>query len=600
MPVAEHSSDQLERVSAPCLTGGVWRPANTSSSDTVFNGLIRGESCICLCDTEITNTQELKSHVESTGARLSTDGLAEIITVLVQSEGSEAFRRLRGSFSCAVFIGNRAFLAVDRFGMKRLNWLPSSNGLLFSSRVDSFKRIRRISPRAVAYYLNLSYVPSPEAIFEGVRKLQPGCCVRWLHNSQAKVDRYWEMTFPEDLTASEKVHAPQLRDLLRGAVNETLRGTSAKTTGCYLSGGTDSSSILGMTGRVLSETLPGYTVGFEHDDFSELQYARIASRHFGSKLSEFILRPDDAWAAVPKLVSAFDEPFGNPSALGGYHCALNARRSGTEVMLAGDGGDELFGGNERYRKDVIYSWIGVLPQFVIQNPVLSAFWSATSRSAASVRLHNIFKRAVFKNPERFYLEDCLSADLNGNFLTSDLANTIHSRTALEIVREYYQSAQASSELNRLLFIDLKMTIGDSDLVKVRQTASAAGVRVRYPMLDHPLAEFSGRIPACLKVKGLEKRYLFKYALRDFLPREILMKRKHGFGVPVSVWFRTDNRFRELLLDVTNDRVTLQRGFFHKERLRQMVDEHLRCFRDWGHTLWALLMLELWQREVERG
>ena len=152
-------------------------------------------------------------------------------------------------------------------------------------------------------------------------------------------------------------------------------------------------------------------------------------------------------------------------------------------------------------------------------------------------------------------------------------------------------------MNRLLFVDLKLTIGDNDLVKVRETAAACGVRVRYPMLEHGLAEFSGAMPARLKVKGLEKRYLFKRALRNFLPQAIINKKKHGFGVPVSVWFRKKPQFRELLLDTIHDPLTLQRGFFQRDRLLRIVDEHMSNCRDWGQLLWAILMLELSIREL---
>ena len=599
-PAREHADEQLESITAGGVIAGAWRAPGVPYADALFRGTVKGESVICLCDGEITNREELKREAQHLRLESHGTGIAELVALLVCHKGPQAFNLVRGGFTCVVLRGSQAYLTTDRFGMKRLSYSATPARLLFSSRVRNLTQDAPISLRALAYYLNLSYVPNPDSIFEGVRKLPPGCCLSWQPGREARIERYWEMVFPEDLTASEDALGSQLRELLQGAVTETLHDVRPENAGCYLSGGTDSSSVMGMTGRVLSHSLSSYTITFEQDDFSELEYARIAARHFGSKIDEFTLRADDGWAAMHKLVEAFDEPFGNPSAVGGYHCALNAQGRGVNVMLAGDGGDELFGGNERYRKDVIYSWIEGLPRFTIQNPVLEAFWAVSRNVSASMRLKNVLQRAALKNPERFYLEDCLSADLNGNFLTQDLANAIHSRTALEIVREYYESAQARSELNRLLFVDLKMTIGDNDLVKVRQTAAAAGVRVRYPMLDHPLAEFTGRVPGSLKVKGLQKRYLFKHALRNFLPQEILKKKKHGFGVPVSDWFRSEPRFRELLLDVTHDRVTEQRGYFRKERVHEMVDEHLRSFRDWGQTLWALLMLELWQRAVERG
>lgn len=601
IPVAaEHVDEQLESVRHERSSAGVWRSPSVASEDAVYSGLIDGESVICVCDAEITNRDELCSKTGELRSHGPNAGIARLIALLVSRNGAAAFKELRGGFACAVVSSRQAYLAVDRFGTKRLAYSATPKRLSFSSRVTALLGEDRISPIAIAHYLNLSYIPAPETILENCKKLQPGCCLHWQLEKEPQVTRYWELSFPEDLRASENELGSQLSDFLEGAVTEALSGVKLEKSGCFLSGGTDSSSIVGMTGRVSSRALPSYTVVFDDDDFSELTYARIAANHFGSDLRQFPLRPDDAWSALPKLIRAFDEPFGNPSALGGYHCAVNARQMGTELLLAGDGGDELFGGNERYRKDVIYSWINALPNIAIDNVVWNSIFAITRTSGISNRVRNILKRATLQNPERFFLEDSLTSELNGDFWTPELSQATHTRNALEIVREYYEAAPANSELNKLLFVDLKMTIGDNDLVKVRQTASAAGVRVRFPMLDHPLAQFSGRIPANLKVKGLEKRYIFKHALRDFLPREVIKKKKHGFGVPVSTWFRSEPRFRELLLDVTNDRVTLQRGYFRKDRLHQIVDEHLRSFRDWGQTLWAILMLELWQREAERG
>lgn len=598
----EFPDEQLECIDHKLFSVKAWRPRNLEPSDLLFQGEFAYGFMGCALDGEIVNREELHQQAHRLGLAVEAHraGLAELVAYLVGRLGANAFALLRGAFSCAVISEKCCYLAVDRFGMKRLIYSAGQHHLRFSSRVHRFLApTGGISLRALAYYLNFAFVPSPECALENMQKLQPGNVLIWQPGERPHLQRYWEMRFTEDLYEPEEALASRFRELLRESVQVNLHDVSDARAGCYLSGGTDSSSIVGMTGQVLPKPLSSYTIAFEKEDFNELRYAKLAASHFGSNLSVFTMRAEDAFAAIPKLVKGFDEPFGNPSALGGYHCARSARERGIELMLAGDGGDELFGGNERYAKDVIYSCLNMLPRFVVDNPVLNALFAVTGTSSQSIRLKNILRRAMMKNPERFYLEDCLG-DLNGDFLTSELSKTVHDRAPLEIMREYYEAAPAHSELNRLLFIDLKLTIGDNDLVKVRQTAASAGMRVRYPMLDHAVAEFSGRLPAQLKVKGLQKRYLFKKALTGFLPDEVIHKKKHGFGIPVGAWFRTDPQFRELLLDVTCDRVTLQRGYFRKDRLQAIVDEHLRSLRDWGQTLWALVMLELWQREYERA
>jgi asparagine synthase (glutamine-hydrolysing) len=599
-PRPEHPDEQCVRVTLPGVDMGVLLPPSVPPAEGLFYDDSPDRPLVCVCDAEISNPQEIADHLAARGVQLKSTTTAELIGKLVVNAGEKAFSLLQGSFSCVVWTRNSLWLAVDRFGMKRLSYGAGKEGVSFSSRVDWVShQFPEVSLAAVYQYLNLGFVPSPETIHRDVRKLQPGSYLHW-DGTGARVGRYWQMNYPEDLPAQADKLARGLREHLRQAVRVTLRGLERAPTGCYLSGGTDSSTVLGMTCEVRGRGIPAFSVGFTEESFSELRYSRIAARHFGATAHECSVRPEDGWRCLPSLVRAFDEPFGNSSAVGAYACVEMASGQNVQVMLAGDGGDELFGGNERYRKDKIYAWLGSLPRKTIQNPLWDALFAHTRGSPLSARLKRIFYRASLKNPERFYLEDCLTSDLEGNFFAPELAAEAAERRPLQIMEQYYSEAPARSELNRLLYVDLRLTIAENDLVKVRQTAAACGVRVRFPMLDHTLAEFSGRVPADLKVRGLQKRYLFKLALRDFLPKEVLAKKKQGFGVPVSLWFRRHPQFRELLLDVCSDRSTGQRGYFRSGHLQRIVDEHMRGFQDWGQLLWAVLMLELWHREAGRA
>lgn len=595
-PRPEHPGEHAGRLNLPSLDMGVYSPPSAAASDYLFHQPGSGGDLACVCDSELSNCQELANHLRQNGVDVGRKTPAEVIGKLIASEGERGFSLMRGAFSCAVWSADRLWLAVDRFGMKRLSYGITAGNIRFSSRIEWLQReFAELSLSAIYQYLNLSFVPSPESICKNVRKLSPGCYLVW-DGKQAHISRYWEMSYPEDLQGDTLGLADQLREQLFQAVRRSTENVSRNGAGCFLSGGTDSSTVLGMAARSWESAPPAFSIGFPDDAFNELRYSRIAARHFGAEANEFIVQAEDGWNCLPALVHSFDEPFGNPSAVGGFLCAQMAASHDVQVLLAGDGGDELFGGNERYRKDKIYGWIESLPRFTVQNVLWNLVFAATRNVPAAIRLKNMLFRATLKNPERFYLEDCLTGDLNGSLLNPEFAESASGAKPLEMMQRVYAQAPAHSDLNRLLFLDLKFTIADNDLVKVRQTAAAHGVRIRYPMLEHSLAEFSGRMPADLKVHGLEKRYLFKRALRDFLPRDVLAKTKHGFGVPVSLWLCQDPRFRELLLDVTHDRVLQQRAYFKTTELLRVVDEHLRGIRDWGQLLWAVIMLEVWNRE----
>jgi asparagine synthase (glutamine-hydrolysing) len=599
-PHPEHPGERCSRLNFPGLRMGVWVSRSVPPEEASFNEYSGGKLLACVCDAEITNRAQLKRIIASRGIAIKSNSSAEVVARLVAALGSAAFAEIAGSFRCAVWHDGRLFLAVDRFGMKRLNYCQSETGFHFGSRIDWLGKFSPdISLQAISQYIQMAFIPTPGTIFKNVHRLGPGCQLSW-DGKNTTIGKYWSMTYPEDLVGSSDELADQLQSQLACATKKSVTDLSIERTGCYLSGGTDSSTVLGMAARAWGRAPESYTIGFSEEAFSELEYSRLAATHFEAKANEAIVREADGWRILPRLVRAFDQPFANSSAVGSYFCAEMAAANSAEVLLAGDAGDELFGGNERYAKDKLYSAMSLLPNFAYQNPIWNSIWALTSGSANAIRLKNIFHRATLQNPDRFYMEDTSTPGLNGDFLAPELVAAMGVESPLEIMRRYYAEAPAKSELNRLLYIDLKLTITDNDLVKVTDTAAACGVRVRYPFLEPDLVDFSGRIPVNLKLKGLQKRFLFKQALRNFLPKEILTKTKHGFGVPVSVWFRKDKNFRELIHDVTSDRQTRERGYVNPATLKTLVDEHQSALRDWGQLLWALLLLELWHREVPSG
>jgi asparagine synthase (glutamine-hydrolysing) len=352
--------------------------------------------------------------------------------------------------------------------------------------------------------------------------------------------------------------------------------------------------------RITGEAVNTFSIGFNEDQYNELRYAEITARHFGAAHYTRVVTADDALAVVPRLVEAYDEPFGNNSVLATFLCAQLARETGVSEMLGGDGGDEIFGGNERYRTDRIFATYGRVPAVLrrgLLEPVLLGLPDAPGPIG---RAQRYIRRARIPNPRRFYSYEFYAAQHAAELLAPDFVRSIEVEAPWLTLERIFREARAGSELNRLLYLDLKLTIGDNDILKVTRSAELAGVKVRFPLLALPLVEFTGTLPAHLKVRGLEKRYLFKRAFRGLLPADTLAKRKHGFGVPVSDWLKRHPGFRELGRDTLLSSRCTQRGYLRKDAIENLFtlhEEDATAF--YGDTLWSLLMLELWhQRHVD--
>jgi asparagine synthase (glutamine-hydrolysing) len=355
-----------------------------------------------------------------------------------------------------------------------------------------------------------------------------------------------------------------------------------------------------MIGQITGRPAQTFSIGYAEQGYDELSYARVASRWFGTVQHEWKLSPAEALAALPAIVDYYEEPFGNASALPTYRCAQLAREHGVTVLFAGDGGDELFAGNERYGADKIFALYQRVPRLLRQRvvePLLSVMPDALPVFG---RARRYARRANIANPRRMFSYDPMLSEPLTELLTDDFFAAVAADDILAAAEaRYNHPAPGTSELNRLLYLDLKLAIADNDVRKVSGMTELAGIKVRYPFLDIQLAEFSGRIPSRLKLRGFQKRYIFKQALADFLPPEVLNKTKHGFGAPVPVWMRTDPGWHGFIGDLLHDARTRQRGYIKPvvfDRFwRQLADDGASFY---GESLWPWLMLELWHRGQE--
>lgn len=552
-------------------------------------------------DADLHSLDEIRALLEKEGLPGGQMSLAEVVANLYILRGPNFVHHLEGAFAIAIWDEShqQLLLAVDRFGFKTLYWRREQERLLFASRAGAVRAGQdspaEINPEAITQFLLFSVVPAPLTIFRGIERLSPGFLLTF-QGGEVKTKRYWDLAYREDMDHDERYWSRELREEMRGAVHRHLNGCVPEQTGSYLSGGTDSSSVTAFMAECVKPAKT-FSISFPVEGYNEIEFARTIAKQFQTRHHERCLTPEDAATAIPKLIRYYDEPFGNSSAIASYHCALLARENGMDTLLAGDGGDELFGGNARYATDKRFALYHSVPEWIRRAVIEPAARMLPATDGKLSLPRRYIRRAQIANPRRILSYNLfLNMEVQEVF-EPDFLEESRESSFLSIAEEHFLSANASSELNRLLYMDVKMTLADNDLRKVSGTAEMAGIRVRYPLLDTQLVEFSGRIPTGLKLKGLEKRYIFKQAMKGILPDQVLYKKKHGFGVPLGEWFLYDARLKSLVQDVLGDPRTQQRGYFRREFLDKLVGLHKQENASYyGEIVWYLVALELWHRE----
>jgi asparagine synthase (glutamine-hydrolysing) len=503
---------------------------------------------------------------------------------------------IAGSFAAVAVDTTRQtlLLAADAFGMRALYYWSDGERVVFATRLSAVARVARLRPAldwsAVYHYLNFTYVPGPGTIFADVWVLPPGSVARCTRG-KVEVETYWDMTYPADATEPEHELGRILRAEIECAIRTSWLGVTASEAGCFLSGGTDSGTVAGILSG-FGRPLNAYSIAFTENAFDELEYAKmVAARH---ALAHHVhrLTAGDLLDSIGPILADSDQPFGNPSTIATWRCARLARETGVTTLFAGDGGDELFGGNERYAKDYLYRLYHHLPA-ALRRGLVDLVGGLPARGLVWNRVRNIAERGHLPNPDRLYADDALASRRWEELVSAGLRARVQRDASVEVMREHWRRVEATSEIDRLMYVDLKTAIWGNDLVKVVSAARAAGVRVRFPLLDPTLGEFTGRLDATMKVRRREKRYLFKRAVADLLPAAVLSKTKHGFGVPVGEWVRTDARVRDAVLGPVLDPRSIVRDCFTEAGLAALIGEHQRAEWDHGAWLWALMMLARW-------
>ncbi len=560
---------------------------------------MKAQRLLVACDAELYNTAEIRTLL---GGAEESMPVAAVLAGLYERFGTAFLDKLRGDFSVIVWDRRQKtlFAAIDGFGIHPLVYYEDANVLLLASRIDALLASGEvpsgINSHAIANYLNYTVNLAPETFFSKVKRILPGTFLL-ASEGQIRAQRYWDIRYDRNADLDENELSRRLESLVEESVQAHSNGAPFSELGAFLSGGTDSSTVVGMMSRLQRGAVKTFSIGFEEQRFNELEYARISARKFGAEHHEYLVSAEDCLDALPNMVRYFDEPFGNSSAIPTYFCARLAAQHGTSVLLAGDGGDELFGGNERYLTDKVFGIYQRVPRLLRKGIVEPALRWTPVRNGLVGTARSYVRRSNLPQPHRFFSYNLLLANPPNEIFEPDFLRDLGGYSVLERPSAYYREGPAREHLDRLLYLDLKVTLGDNDLLKVTRMAELAGVRSRFPLLDRSVAEFSGLIPAALKVKGFKKRYLFKRAFRDLLPPEVLHKKKHGFGIPVAVWMKSHPRMKELTHDILLSQRTYERGYVRRSFVEEMLRKHESdetAF--YGDTLWTFLTLELWFRQ----
>jgi asparagine synthase (glutamine-hydrolysing) len=540
---------------------------------------------------EIYNFPELRRELEAAGHRFYTSTDTEAIVHAYEQWGTQAIRRLRGMFGLAIWDTRSKSLLVarDRAGIKPIYYAETDGRLYFGSELKSLLEApdlpRDLDLDALDHYLSFLYTPRDGSIFKSVRKLPPGHLMTW-RDGRLAIEQYWQLSASETFRGSEADAVAQLRGVLTDAVKGHL--LSDVPLGAFLSGGIDSSLVVGLMSEVSGARVKTFSIGFDEPAFDELEHARTVAQHFGTDHHEFVVKPD-AIGILDRLVWHFDEPFADSSAIPTWYVSEMARRHVT-VVLSGDGGDELFGGYDRY---LPHPRVAQFDRLAIPGLRRAAHlvWPRLPHGARGKN----FLRHVAKDPDARYLDSVafFQADERASLYSAEFRDA-RSATAEQTLARHFERLSGLPLHGRMMRFDFETYLPEDVLTKVDRMSMAHSIESRVPLLDNEVIDFAATLPSDFKIRNGRRKHVFKEALRPLLPANILERRKQGFGIPLGAWFR--GGLTDLFADVLHSPRTEQRGYFEASFVRRLTDEHLAGKRDHTLRLWQLLVFELWQRQ----
>jgi len=550
---------------------------------------------------EIYNYQELRQGLKGRGHVFTTQTDTEVIVHLYEEFGVGCVEKLRGMFAFGIWDENRKqlLLARDRVGIKPLYYWLSKTSLVFGSEIKALlvdPEVKpEISPEMIDRFLTFLYVPGEETLLRNIHKLAPGSYLL-AREGKTEIKHYWKLEFSPKWRTDEQAKA-ELLELFEESVR--LHMISDVPVGVLLSGGVDSTAMLGFAVGKTDRPLSSYTLGFSSPGIiDERPYASLAAKCFGTEHHETTISSQEFADFLPQFAWHMEEPVCEPQAVALFYVSRLAKNY-VKVLISGEGGDEAFAGYQTYRGVL---WLERLKSAL--GPLTPVVASAAAYLNRMVGLQRLQKYAPLLGIPfddyyygRTYAPDAYFNSEPSRLYSSEFAGFVNKDFSVAPGREHLHSGNAKSILNRMLYVDTKTTLPDDLLLKADKMTMANSIELRVPLLDHKILEFAATLPENLKVRGFTTKYIAKAALQSRVPHEILHRKKAGFPVPYEMWLRTE--LRGWLQDVLLDRETMARGYFKRSSVEGLIAENARSGK-YSKELLSLAVLELWHRSFLNG
>lgn len=559
------------------------------------------KSCCIVYNGELYNYRDLQPELEGKGYKFRTRTDTEVVLRSYEQWGYECLSRFNGMFAFAIWDDRKKllFVARDRIGEKPLYYYNGNGRFVFASEIKAIMADpsipRAVSRKGLVNYLSFGHAVAPETMFEGVRKLLPGHYVL-AHDGGMEAIQYWDVgdtpQLPMGAQLSEGEYADRILELLNDSVRRRM--IADVPLGAFLSGGVDSSAIVALMKRHAPDRVKTFSLGFSIGGaYDELSDARRVAQHLGTEHHELRVDHLDMVETLQKLVYAYDEPFGDAANFPVYLLSEFARKH-VKVVLAGEGGDELFGGYRRYGADRFATSFQKLPGML--TGLLPGLVGAVPRFR---RIKRIIRTLPIADPARRYASwlDVFTPEMQADLLTPEVRDAIGDFDPLRPYTHYYRGPQNGGEaldhLNRIMYVDLKTWLPDTFMEKVDKATMAVSLEGRLPFLDHRLVELAFQIPGKYKIRGLSGKRILKRAVEKLVPPEVLRKPKHGFAVPTDPWFRGE--LKQFVFETLMDTRTQRRGYFSQPYIEKLYNLHSNGKEVYDTALWLLLNFELWNR-----
>jgi asparagine synthase (glutamine-hydrolysing) len=552
-----------------------------------------------VCNGEIYNSPELRRRLTAAGHRFKSDVDVEVILHLYEEHGRDCVRHLRGMFAFALWDARRQelLLARDHMGQKPLFFARRGDEFLFASEVKAILAAGRVEPKldvnGLWHYVSLRYLPDQYSLFRGIHKLPAASTATW-RRGDLTVSRYWSPCFTDKLSVHEQELEEELHALLLETVEMHL--LSDVPVGAFVSGGIDSSTVAAMMAGITREPVPAFTIGVEEQGFDELPYARMVTARYGMDAHEEVVRADLVHL-LPAMIHHMDEP-SDPFGVGVYLAARLAARD-VKVVLSGDGGDESFAGYDRYAGQRLVDHYCLLPRWFRR----SVMTRLVRRIPDSFGYKSLAQKAAWVNEMSFFEQGDryaralsflrFTADAKHELFTPRARAAIDDADSVGKILEHFEADNASELVDRMLYTDLMTRMPDHLLVLGDRMSMAHSLESRPVLVDHRLVEYAARLPAAMKLKGRNLKYLLKRVAARYLPAELLDRPKQGFSFPIAAWMRSD--LRHFMLRLFADSRFVQLGIFDGDYVMRLVREHLDGRVDHNYRLWILINLEIWYR-----